>query len=263
MAVLAQTLIVNGANLGDYGLLWRTRDGWRSGPDTTILLHDLPGNDGKFFQETTDNMERRISIRGSIISSTIAAFNSQLDAIQARLNGFLQVQCSDDTSRFFGCYKTHFTVGGFGAQAVVPLAPYTLDLICADPRRFDVEFTTRGDSAPCDMGTARVKPTVQIFGPCSNPTTITLYDHLGNSVSSFTMSAALTIGQTWLIDSELGVVYKDDGVGGVTNVLPVFSGTFPILDPEYADYGSESWPYFSATAGNPVSLSIEYKRSWK
>lgn len=263
MASVSNTVIVNGANLGDFGLTWRRRTGWKHAPESTIVTQEIPGTDGALFQEVVHNSERRITISGAIIADTVAQLYEYLDEIGGRLNGFLQLEFSDDTSRYIGGYKQRFEADDYDPGALVPASPYTLVIRCPDPRRYDKAVTSVGAGSDLPLGNMVVKPTVEIAGPATNPTTIALKDHTGSTISTFTMAATLGSGESWLIDSQLGKVEKDDGAGSVTSALDAFSGTLPVLDPEDADFAGKNWPTMEATAGSPASVTTEYKKAWK
>lgn len=263
MAVIQETLILNGQDLGEFGLEWVDRQGWRSMPDATVIIHELAGTDGLLFQESVENKLRRITVSGTILAATVAQLYDYINEVAARLNGFLEIQFSDDLDRFIGGYKQSADIGDYQPGALIPAAPFTFVFECPDPRRYDVAVTSVLNGAGCPLGTARVKPTIMITGPAANPTTIQLRDHNGDAVSSFTIAGALLSGESWFIDAELTLVRKDDGAGTVTNEIDKWSGEFPVLDPLDADWPSASWPYFEATAGAPASVEVTYKRAWK
>ena len=76
------------------------------------------------------------------------------------------------------------------------------------------------------------------------------------------MTGILSSGNTWVIDSDLRKVEKDTG-GGAVDDLGNFTGSFPVLDPEDADFANSVFPEFDATAGSPASLSITYTKAWR
>ena len=262
MAILLNTLTINGFNLGTHGLQWKTRDGWNDGPEAELITHKLPIGEGVFFQEAVENKPRIIKVEGTIHASTISGFNTNLDEIKNVLNGSLQVKFSDDSVRYVTGYRTLFTVSDFVPGAIIPIKPYKLTIVCPDPRKYSTTSEDIAEDTDCPLGTARVRPTVTITGPATNPTTITLKDYLGVAVSSFTMTGILSSGNTWIINSDLRKVEKNTG-SGPQDDLANFAGTFPNLDPEDADFANSLFPEFDATAGAPASLSITYSKAWR
>jgi len=263
MAILRDTVVVNGDNLGDFGLQWQNRSGWGDSPRAQVVTHRLPDGDGVFFQEVNITAPRLMTISGIVHASDVSTLLGNIDDIKSRLEGLIKVSFSDDSDRFVAGRKESLVVGDFQPGAIVPTKPYTLKVVCPDPRRYSNSVTSVGEGAPCPLGTANVRPVITITGPSADPTTVALKDYQGNTVSTFTIAASLSSGESWLIDSETAQVLHDDGAGTVTSVLSSFSGTLPNLKQEDADFGSSAWPSFTATAGSPDSMVISYQKAWQ
>lgn len=261
MAIVRDTLIVNGTNLGQFGLEWASRRGWRSFPSADVITHNYPREVGVLFQERSEGKARTLTVSGSIKAATVAGLYTNLDAIAARLRGLVEIGFSDD-DRIIRGYLEESDIGEYNPGALLPLAPFAFTFKCPDPRRYDAVAQSIAGSTDLPIGTAPVKPVVTINGTATNPTTIQLRDKDGAVVSSFTLAGTLGAGESWIVDSALSKVEHDDGGGTVTNALDIFSGDFPVLSPDDADFATSDWGQMVVTAGGPSSIAVVYKRAW-
>lgn len=265
MAVTPDTLLIDGVNLGTYGLIWSSRIGWRSFPEAEVLTHQYPANVGELFQGREESKARILTVSGIIEATSMSALYANIDLIAAALRSDgttpLQIGFSDDARVIFGHLRLS-DITDVAPGALVPKAPYTFRFSCPDPLRYDTATQNINAATDLPIGTAPVRPKVTIHGTASNPTTLEVRDKDNNAVSSFTMAAALGAGESWIIDSELFTVQHDDGVGGVTSALDDFSGEFPVLDPKDADFAASDWGQIVVTAGSPSDVDIEYEKTW-
>lgn len=263
MATTPNTLVVDSFNLGSLGLIWSSRPGWDSTPRIKNIQHDLPGRPGTFFQQQSIDLASRITVGGHIFAVDMATLQTNMDLIKARLRGTVQIEFSDDTSRAINANIVELAIRDLVSGAVTPMRSYTLTLECPDPLKFTKSADSHTHNVDCPIGTAEVRPIVTINAVTTNPTTIEVRNSSNVAVSSFTMAAALASGESFIINSRTGQVQKDDGVGGITSALADFSGSFPVLRPEDADFVSSSWGKLFMTAGDASpDISVDYNKTW-
>lgn len=258
MATIAKTVIVDGTDMEVYGMVWRTRIGWTGTSDATITVHPLPGGEKELFQDKRHRKGRHVSISGHVVATSNSELLTFIDQILERMSvTTIALSFSDDETRSLNCLVRKMDVTPMAPAATAIVAAYRLELFAPDPRKYDSTTQSKGLGVDCPLGTGRVRPVITLNGASTNPT-ITLKDHAGVTISSFTMTGTITIGNTWTIDSENGVI-KENAVSAVDK----FSGTLPVLDPKDADFDAGTFPDFTLTSGTVASITVVYQKAYK
>lgn len=226
-------------------------------------------NSAAVFGTATTVPPRTLTIGCDVRPASFVDRQAVMDGLKRRLLGLLEIRTGDLEDRVLRGVLRQVRVEFYGgAHAQLPIY-LELEILCADPARFDQEPTLRALSTSrtvCPVGTEPSAPIVWICGACTNPEVV-VRAHTGTEVSRLTFTVTLASTDYLVIDASQQTV--DRYVAGVrqtgaaAGLASLSSGRFPILFPADAGATPLAGPTLELTssAGTATGL-VSYLRRW-
>lgn len=219
----------------------------------TTAVADL---DGLVATETaTRAAERRFTLGGTLMASSLATLQANYRALQYRVAGGPRtLVLVDDSTRRISAWLSGLTFAYLGRDlgsefASVELAWRALTPFWESTSATTVALTTT--PAACALGTVPSWPVITVDQNC----VVTYKDDAAATVASITITG-ISGSQTVSIDMETRAVTHS--VSGITPALRT-AGRFFALSPYDGDYPTSAWPTLQVSTGTG---SVTYRKRW-
>jgi hypothetical protein len=228
-------LYVNDYDTALLGLVVETVTGYGDTPGLTRLTRGFYGRAGLAVTAPNPTLAPRvITVTGTLLASTVAAFNTALDALKALFASTAEVRLSSDATRCWTVDLTDLKLSPLpGPQLITPASGIALTLTALDPYGYDVNWTAVALGAVAQvapLGTAPSAPLLRLSGAATNPV-VTVRNAQGVAVGSIGLTLTLAAGDFVELDCDAMTIAKSVS-GSVTDALTTLaSGDWPLLNP--------------------------------
>ena len=200
--------------------------------------------------------ERTITVRGTIVATTVVQRDQYLDALKALcLSNLVEVRFLQPTDRFWRAYLTRLVTTPFsGPQFLAAAVQVELTFTAYDPIGYSLSVRASAfGAAPlaAPAGTAPSAPLLRLSG--GTDPVVTLRDAAGVARQTIGFTITLAAGDYLDVDCQTMTITKSVS-GTVTDALSTLaSGDFLVLDPAYGALTLE------VNSGTGVAF---YRKAW-
>jgi len=241
-----RSLIVEDVDFGSLGFVVRSCGDHRGTTRRQYAAKTVPGRYGEIaLSDKPTYAGRRLRVQGVIDADSLSDAYDKMDEMKWRLSGGIRtIQYVDDEKRYYFGYFTGGQVKGLDPELEATFWSAEFEVWCPDSRAFGAASTvtcsTAGTGVP--MGSAPVRPTIEVDGALSATLQLQYLDSTGGLVSSFSV-ANVSISSTEFVrvDCENQTITTSTGGTLISDWLSTV-GNFITLDPHDGDMPNSSWP---------------------
>lgn len=259
------TLLVNGTDLTDLGLVVENIEPWLSGPRLTRALAQIPGYTGALVGEAATSESRVITATTLARTTTWAARKALLDQLSDLcMTGVCELVTADDTSRvMYGLYTE--SVSDLVAPRLVNTeGRMTVGWVCPDAAKYDIQprgYALSSTPKAIPLGTLPSGGIWRIMGALSGACTLTYRNLLGTALGTLTVSGTLTSSEFLDVDLDQRTITKWSSAGVASDAYSWKSAStyWFRLDPGDGDRTTGVWGTLEQSAATGIFM---YRRAW-
>ena len=257
------SLLVNGYDMAQLGLVVGTWPGFLDSPQRRLELATLWGRDGAALSTTEARSDvREVQVNGVVIQGSVAATREAWNNIKQRLDqGLIEVVFGDEPTLRFHTYCMRASMIISQQQMFAPGGQVDIRLLALNPYRESIEPSIASLSqAPRAITTGTGPSTGVIQLRDATDPLVTYRDHGGRIRAQIALQGVIATDEYVDINMQTAGITHVDASGVRTNAIAMFSaGEFFAVDARHANPEYDAYPTLEVSSGTGVFL---YRRTW-